>query len=50
MKNIINAKTLKDLLWDDKEIALIDIREVGQHANGHPFFSVSIPYKLLMQI
>ena len=38
MKNIIDAKTVKDWISDDKEIAFIDVREIAQHTEGHPFF------------
>jgi len=43
----VNAKTLKSWLSDKDEIAFIDVREIGQHTKGHPFFSISIPYSLL---
>ena len=43
----MNAKTLKSWLSDKDEIAFIDVREIGQHTKGHPFFSISIPYSLL---
>ena len=46
MKNIIDAKTVKDWISDDKEIAFIDVREIAQHTEGHPFFSISIPYSV----
>ena len=42
----INAETLKSWLSDKDEIAFIDVREIGQHTKGHPFFSISIPYSL----
>jgi len=42
----INAETLKSWLSDEDEIAFIDVREIGQHTKGHPFFSISIPYSL----
>jgi rhodanese-related sulfurtransferase len=43
----VNAKILKSWLSDKDEIAFIDVREIGQHTKGHPFFSISIPYSLL---
>ena len=42
----VNAETLKSWLSDKDEIAFIDVREIGQHTKGHPFFSISIPYSL----
>ena len=42
----IHAETLKSWLSDKDEIAFIDVREIGQHTKGHPFFSISIPYSL----
>ena len=46
MKNIVDAKTVKDWISDDKEIAFIDVREIAQHTEGHPFSSISIPYSV----
>ncbi len=46
MHKKITAKKTKKLLSSDKEISLIDIREIGLHSNGHPFFSISIPYSV----
>lgn len=34
-------------LTDGVEVALIDIREFGQYGEGHPFFSVNIPFSRL---
>jgi len=31
-------------LAGDGELALIDVREPGEHARGHPFFAVPIPF------
>ena len=42
----ISAETLKPLLTDGGEIAFIDVREHGQYGEGHPFFSVNIPYSV----
>jgi len=42
----ITPKTVKSWISDKKEVAFIDVREIGQHTNGHPFFSISIPYSL----
>ena len=46
MHKKITAKKTKKLLSSNKEISLIDIREIGLHSNGHPFFSISIPYSV----
>ena len=46
MHKKITAKKTKKLLSSNKEISLIDIRETGPHSNGHPFFSISIPYSV----
>ena len=40
----INAKEVKNWVSDNKEISFIDVREIGQHTKGHPFFSISIPF------
>jgi rhodanese-related sulfurtransferase len=42
--NKISAAALKPLLTDGKEIAFLDVREHGQYGEGHPFFSVSLPF------
>ena len=44
MKNLIEAKTVKNWISDDLELALIDVRETAQHTAGHPLFSISIPF------
>jgi len=46
MNNNVDAKTVKAWISDNKEIAFIDVREIGQHTGGHPLFSVSIPYSI----
>jgi len=38
---------IKPLLTDGAEIALLDVREPGQYAAGHPFFAVNLPYSRL---
>jgi len=43
----ISAERLKPLLTDGGEIAFLDIREHGQYGEGHPFFSVPMPYSRL---
>ena len=43
----ISAESLKPLLTDGDEIAFLDIREHGQYGEGHPFFSVPVPYSCI---
>ncbi len=43
----ISAQGLKPLLTDGGEIAFLDMREHGQYGEGHPFFSVPMPYSRL---
>jgi rhodanese-related sulfurtransferase len=43
----IAAEVLKPQLTDGREIAFLDVREHGQYGEGHPFFSVPMPYSLL---
>jgi len=40
----LTAQLLKPLLTDGDEIAFLDIREHGQYGEGHPFFSVHLPF------
>jgi rhodanese-related sulfurtransferase len=40
----VDARSVKSWLSDGGEIAFLDVREAGQHAEGHPFFAVSLPY------
>ena len=42
--NTMTPRTLKPLLTDGDEIAFLDVREHGQYGEGHPFFSVPLPY------
>jgi rhodanese-related sulfurtransferase len=44
MTNRLDAGTVKAWLSDEREIALIDVREQGQYGEAHPFFAVSLPY------
>jgi cystathionine beta-lyase len=46
MSNKVEPKVVKIWLSDGEEIAFIDIRELAQHAAGHPFFSISIPFSV----
>ena len=41
------AATVKTMLSDGKEIALLDVRETGHYAEGHPFFAVPLHYSRL---
>lgn len=43
----ITPRAVKDALVGDREFALIDVREFGQYGEGHPFFSVNLPYSQL---
>ena len=43
----IAAADVKRLLADADELALLDVREHGQYGEGHPFFSVHLPYSEL---
>ena len=40
----INVGTLRDWLADGGEIAFIDVREEGPHADGHPLLAINLPY------
>ena len=40
----ITAPTLRQWLYDEAELALLDVRELGQIANGHILFSAPLPY------
>lgn len=40
----IPAHEAKSLLSDGNEVAFLDVREHGQYGEGHPFFSVNLPY------
>ena len=46
MDNSVDAKIVKNWISDEDEIAFIDVREISQHTEGHPFFSVSIPFSV----
>src|SRR5216110_2244108 len=43
----IDVARLRGWLGDGGEIAFIDVREDGQHADGHPLLAVSLPYSRL---
>jgi rhodanese-related sulfurtransferase len=40
----IDVATVRRWLGDGGEIAFIDVREDGQHGEGHPLLAVSLPY------
>src|SRR5262245_24291325 len=44
MAAMIDAPTLKSMLSQECEIALIDVRETGQFGEGHLFFAVPLAY------
>src|SRR5262245_35036766 len=44
MAAMIDAPTLKSMLSDGGEMALIDVREAGQFGEGHLFFAVPLAY------
>lgn len=44
MAKAIPAGTVKTMLSDGEEIALLDVRETGQYADGHPFFAAPLAY------
>ncbi|WP_324753857.1 rhodanese-like domain-containing protein [Roseovarius sp. Pro17] len=43
----ITVAATRAALKDGGELALIDLREVGQFGEGHPFFAVNIPFSRL---
>jgi rhodanese-related sulfurtransferase len=43
----VDVATVRQWLADGGEIAFIDVREEGQHNDGHPLLAVSIPYSRL---
>ena len=46
MKQELSAKQVKTIISSSKEFCFVDVREIGQHAKGHPFFSISIPFSV----
>lgn len=46
----VSAETVKEMLSDKEEIALLDVREHGQYGEGHPFFSVNCPYSQIEKV
>ena len=47
MVKSVEAAVLKEWLSEPGEIALLDVREIGQYAQGHPFFAIPVPYSRL---
>ena len=43
----VNVATLRNWLADGAEIAFLDLREEGPHADGHPLLAVNGPYSRL---
>jgi rhodanese-related sulfurtransferase len=43
----VDVVTLRRWLGDGGEIALLDVREEGQHGAGHPLLAVNVPYSRL---
>ena len=43
----IDVATLRRWLGDGGEIAFLDVREEGQHGDGHPLLAVNAPYSRL---
>ncbi|MEM1163250.1 MAG: rhodanese-like domain-containing protein [Pseudomonadota bacterium] len=46
MVQMISASTLRSWLYHDAELALLDVREVGQTVLGHILFSAPLPYSV----
>ncbi|MEM9682699.1 MAG: sulfurtransferase, partial [Pseudomonadota bacterium] len=47
MAKRIDAATLKTMLNDGDELALLDVREDGQFGEGHLLLTVPVPYSTL---
>src|SRR4051812_13653054 len=45
--NTVDVATLRQWLTDGGEIAFLDVREEGQHGEGHPLLAVNVPYSRL---
>src|SRR4051812_42862343 len=43
-EGIVSADQAKSLVTGQAEAALLDVREGGEFASGHPFFAVSLPF------
>ena len=44
MSDYVDASTLKTWLSDGEELALLDVRELGQYGLSHPFFAIPLAY------
>jgi rhodanese-related sulfurtransferase len=44
LSNAISAEQLRAWLYDNEELAFLDVREPGQTADGHILFSAPLPY------
>ncbi|SEQ93257.1 Rhodanese-related sulfurtransferase [Faunimonas pinastri] len=49
MTKTISARDLRDHWRDDREIALLDVREEGPFSQGHPLFALSVPVSEIEQ-
>lgn len=47
MTTTVDAKTLKSLLNDGSELALLDVREEGQFGVAHMLYAIPLPYSTL---
>ncbi len=47
MTQQVDAATLKQMLGDGQELALLDVREDGEFGEGHLLFAVPMPYSFL---
>ncbi len=47
MTQHVDAATLKQMITDGDELALLDVREDGQFGEGHMLFAVPMPYSFL---
>jgi rhodanese-related sulfurtransferase len=47
MANSVDVATLRGWLGDGGEVAFLDVREEGQHGDGHPLLAVNAPYSRL---
>jgi rhodanese-related sulfurtransferase len=43
----VDVATVREWLGDGGEIAFVDVREEGQHGEGHPLLAVNLPYSRL---
>ena len=47
MAEFIDAPTLKSWIKDDKELALLDVREAGQFGEDHMLHAIPCPYSII---